>query len=50
MMAISRLMIEAFVSLQKGWKTSDGKGEPDRTDGGVAAGVRRRRSPRGMRQ
>lgn len=27
MMAISCLMIEAFVSLQKGWKTSDGKGE-----------------------
>jgi hypothetical protein len=27
MMAISCLMIEAFVSLQNGWKTSDGKGE-----------------------
>lgn len=27
MMAISCLMIEAFISLQKGWKTSDGKGE-----------------------
>jgi hypothetical protein len=27
MMAISCLMIEAFVSLQMGWKTSDGKGE-----------------------
>src|ERR1039457_2244544 len=27
MMAISCLMIEAFVSLQKGWRTSDGKGE-----------------------
>jgi hypothetical protein len=27
MMAISCLMIEAFISLQKGWKTTDGKGE-----------------------